>query len=174
MPTSPWKTVGKSLTRREILEDPNCLASPRQAEKAVERLTACGVLERSGKTRGVRYTLMVGVPGFSEDPPDAGFDIEIIDDDPPETAPAPVSAPSDLLSEQDPPENSPDDVAHEVEDPPEHDDGMDEADDVGEVEIDLEDFDDGPEEYDPHDWTGGITGELDVWDIVEREARTEW
>ena len=166
--------VGKSLTRREILEDPNCLAAPRQAEKAVERLTACGVLERSGKTRGVRYTLMVGVPGFSEDPPDAGFDIEIIDDDPPPPAPAPVSAPSDLLSEPDPPENGQDDVAHEVEDPPEPDDGLDEADDVGEVEIDLEDFDDGTEEYDPHDWTGGITGELDVWGIVEREARTEW
>ena len=170
--------VGRSLTRREILEDPNCLAAPRQAEKAVERLTACGVLERSGRTKGVRYTLMVGVPGFSEDPPDAGFDIEIIDDDPPldppPPAPAPVSAPSDLLSEPDPPENGQDDVAHAVEDPPETDEGLDEADDVGEVEIDLEDFDDGPEEYDPHDWTGGITGELDVWDIVEREARTEW
>ena len=143
--------VGRSLTRRQILEDPNCLVAPRQAEKAVERLTACGVLEKTGKTKGVRYTLMVGVDGFSEDPPDAGFDVEIIDDG--------GSAPPELLSEPDPPENGSDAVAHGVEDPLE----PDEADDVGKVEIDLEDFDEdeGP-------------GELDVWDIVEREARTNW
>ena len=157
--------VGKSLTRREILEDPNCIAAPRQAEKAVERLTACGVLEKTGKTRAVRYTLMVGVDGFSEDPPDAGFDVEIVDDDPPR----PGSAPSDLLSAPDLLENGPNDVAQQDETPPE----PDEADDVGEVEIDLAaglglDADDiASGEFD--DYAG-----VDVWDIVEREARTDW
>jgi hypothetical protein len=171
--------LGRSLTRREILEDPNCIAAPRQAERAVERLVSYGVLEKTGKTRGVKYTLMIDVSGFSEDPPEEGFDVEVVDDlgsaQPLEPGTSGEgSAPSDLLIAPESIENGSYCVAQQVDTLPEPFETLDDADDVGEVEIDLEDFDDWPDEYDPHDWTGGITGELDVWDIVEREARTEW
>lgn len=165
--------LGRSLTRREILEDPNCIAAPRQAEKAVERLVSYGVLEKSGKTRGVRYRLMIDVSGFSEDPPEEGFDVEVVDDAAP---PADVSATSYRLSEPHPTENGPDDVAQPLDDlpePAEVDDYADHGDDVGDMEIDLAaglglDADDiASGEFD--DYAG-----LDVWDIVERESRTEW